>query len=293
MVILYSPRCLDYAAAGHPESPERVRSAVVQLQKDFHTWMLPTPCTDDDILRVHTRELLEAVHRGTFADADTPFFPGILDIAKLSAGAAILAAEHALAGQPAFSLMRPPGHHAERNRVMGFCYLNNIAIAVARAFHSSSHVRRIAILDFDCHHGNGTEDIFRGDKRVLFVSVHQSPCYPGTGATAQGNCLNYPLPPNTRPVQFLATLDEGLKHIRDFQPDLLAVSAGFDAYKSDPITNMDLEIETFREIGHRIAAVTQLAPNAPAIPCFAVLEGGYSRDFARCVEAFVSGWERH
>jgi acetoin utilization deacetylase AcuC-like enzyme len=176
---------------------------------------------------------------------------------------------------------------------MGFCYLNNIAIAVARALHSSSHVRRIAILDFDCHHGNGTEDIFRGDKRVLFVSVHQSPCYPGTGLAAQSNCLNYPLPPGTRPAQFLATLDEGLDHLRDFQPHLLAVSAGFDAYKSDPITNMDLEIETFREIGHRIAAVTQSSPGAPALPCFAVLEGGYSRDFARCVEAFVSGWERH
>jgi acetoin utilization deacetylase AcuC-like enzyme len=293
MVILYSPRCLDYAAAGHPESPERVRSAVAQLQKDFHTWMLPTPCTDEDILRVHTRELLEAVRLGTFVDADTPFFPGILDIAKLSAGAAILAAEHALAGQPAFSMMRPPGHHAERNRVMGFCYLNNIAIAVAKALHSSSHVRRIAILDFDCHHGNGTEDIFRGDERVLFVSAHQSPCYPGTGLTAQGNCLNYPLPPGTRPEQFLAVLDEGLKRIRDFQPDLLAVSAGFDSHKSDPITNMDLEIETFREIGHRIAVVTQSATDTPALPCFAVLEGGYSRDFAACVEAFVSGWERH
>jgi acetoin utilization deacetylase AcuC-like enzyme len=101
------------------------------------------------------------------------------------------------------------------------------------------------------------------------------------------------LPPGTRPAQFLATLDEGLDHLRDFQPHLLAVSAGFDAYKSDPITNMDLEIETFREIGHRIAAVTQSSPGAPALPCFAVLEGGYSRDFARCVEAFVSGWERH
>ena len=293
MVILYSPRCLDYAAAGHPENPERIRSAVAQLQKEFHTWMLPTPCTDEDILRVHTRELLDSVRLGTFADADTPFFPGILDIARLSAGAAIGAADHALAGQPAFSLIRPPGHHAERNRVMGFCYLNNIAIAVARVLNFSTHIRRVAILDFDCHHGNGTEDIFRGDERVLFVSVHQDPCYPGTGLAAQGNCLNFPLPPGTKPAQFLATLDEGLNHIRDFRPDLLAVSAGFDAYKDDPITNMDLEIETFREIGHRIAAATQSAPNAPALPCFAVLEGGYSHDFAQFVEAFVGGWERH
>jgi acetoin utilization deacetylase AcuC-like enzyme len=293
MVILYSPRCLDYAAAGHPESPDRVRSAVAQLQKEFHTWLLPAPCTDEDILRVHTRELLNAVRLGAFTDADTPVFPEIFDLAKLSAGAAIGAAEHALGGQSAFSLMRPPGHHTERNRVMGFCYLNNIAIAVAKALHFSSRVRRAAILDFDCHHGNGTEDIFRGDKRVLFVSLHQSPCYPGTGLTTQGNCLNFPLPPGTRPEQFLATLDEGLNRIRNFQPDLLAVSAGFDSYKDDPITSMDLEIETFYEIGRRIADVAQPAPNAPALPCFAVLEGGYSREFARCVEAFVNGWERH
>ena len=293
MVILHSPRCLDYAAAGHPESPERVRSAVALLQKEFHTWLLPAPCTDEDILRVHTRELLEAVRLGTFADADTPVFPEIFELAKLSAGAAIGAAEQALAGRPAFSLMRPPGHHAERNRVMGFCYFNNIAIAVARALSSPFPTQRVAILDFDCHHGNGTEDIFRDDERVLFVSLHQSPCYPGTGFTTQGNCLNYPLPPGTRPVQFLEALDGGLNRICDFRPDLLAVSAGFDSYKDDPITSMDLEVETFYEIGRRIADTAQPAPNAPILPCFAVLEGGYSREFARCVEAFVNGWERH
>jgi acetoin utilization deacetylase AcuC-like enzyme len=293
MVILHSPRCLDYAAAGHPESPERVRTAVAQLQKEFHMWRLPVPCADEDILRVHTPELLEAVRRGTFVDADTPAYPEIYGFAKLSAGAAIGAAEAALADQPAFSVMRPPGHHAERDHVMGFCYLNNIAIAVAWALHSSPAIQRVAILDFDCHHGNGTEDIFRGDERVLFVSLHQSPCYPGTGLTAQGNCLDYPLPPGTRPEQFLAALDVGLNRIRDFQPDLLAVSAGFDAYKNDPITSMGLEIESFYEIGRRIAAVTRAASSTRALPCFAVLEGGYSREFAPCVEAFVNGWERH
>jgi acetoin utilization deacetylase AcuC-like enzyme len=293
MVIFHSPRCLDYAAAGHPENPERVRSAVAQLQKEFHTWLLPTPCTDEDILRAHSRELLEAVRFGTFSDVDTPVFPEIFDLGRLSAGAALGAARQALAGRPAFSLMRPPGHHAERHRVMGFCYFNNIAIAVAGALGSPTCPRRVAILDFDCHHGNGTEDIFQGDDRVLFVSLHQSPCYPGTGLMSQGNCLNYPLPPGTRPEQFLATLDKGLDRIRDFQPDLLAVSAGFDAYKGDPITSMDLEIGTFYEIGRRIADVAQPAPNAPVLPCFAVLEGGYSREFALCVEAFVNGWERH
>jgi acetoin utilization deacetylase AcuC-like enzyme len=293
MVIVYSPRCLDYAAAGHPENPDRVRSAVAQLHKEFHTWITPVPCTDEDILRVHTRELLNAVRTGKFVDADTPVFPEIFELAKLSAGGAMVAAEHALAGRPAFSLMRPPGHHAERDRIMGFCYLNNIAIAVARMLECSPRVRRVAILDFDCHHGNGTEDIFRGDERVLFVSLHQSPCYPGTGLVSERNCLNYPLPPGTGPERFLATLDEALGRIAAFQPDLLAVSAGFDAYKGDPITHMGLEVETFHDIGRRLVSLTQPTPNTPALPCFAVLEGGYSREFSKCVEAFVNGWERH
>jgi acetoin utilization deacetylase AcuC-like enzyme len=328
MVILHSPRCLDYAAPGHPENPERVRSAVALLQKESHTWVVPTPCADEDILRVHTREMLEAVRTGAFDDADTPFFPDIFEIAKLSAGGAILAAEYALAGRPAFSLMRPPGHHAERNRVMGFCYFNNIAIAVAKVLASqnpvgrggpprrpvvesrtarravptndpankashTTNVKRVAILDFDCHHGNGTEDIFRGDERVLFVSMHQSPCYPGTGLASAGNCVNYPLPPGTGPEKFLETLDEAIVHIRDFNPDLLAISAGFDAYKNDPITQMGLEIETFHEIGRRVADFAQPASPATAVPCFAVLEGGYAREFAQCVEAFIGGWERH
>jgi acetoin utilization deacetylase AcuC-like enzyme len=314
MVIVYSPRCLDYAAPGHPENPERVRAAVAQLHKEFHTWITPVPCEDEDILRVHTREMLNAVRTDTFSDADTPFFPNIFELAKLAAGGAIRAAESALAGQPALSLMRPPGHHAERNRVMGFCYFNNIAIAVAKNLgtrnpkpslrdaeesgqQSENTINKVAILDFDCHHGNGTEDIFRNEERVLFVSIHQSPCYPGTGTTTEGNCVNYPLPPGTGPEQFLAALDDGLDRIRNFQPSLLAVSAGFDAYRNDPITQMGLEIETFHDIGRRIANFTRPPTAATsgvvALPCFAALEGGYSREFARCVEAFVGGWEGH
>jgi acetoin utilization deacetylase AcuC-like enzyme len=313
MVILYSPRCLEYAAPGHPENPERVRSAVAQLHKEFHTWVVPDPCTDEDVLRVHTREQLEAVRSGGFDDVDTPFFPNIFEIAKLSAGAAINAAEHALAGRPAFSLMRPPGHHATRKRVMGFCYFNNIAIAVAKVLASQSEsdpmnldqrragparptkdpLERVAILDFDCHHGNGTEDIFCGNEHVLFVSMHQSPCYPGTGIMSGANCVNYPLAPGTGPEKFLETLDEAIDRIRGFDPQLLAVSAGFDSFKNDPITHMDLEVETFYEIGRRVADLTQPASPACAVPCFAVLEGGYAREFAQCVEAFVGGWERH
>lgn len=277
MHFVYSPRCLEYAAPGHPERPDRLRWILEAIPKDRHRWLTPEPCVEDDILRVHTPAMLMGVREGTLYDLDTPPLPEIYELARLSAGAAILACEEALAGHKAFSLMRPPGHHATRERVMGFCYFNSIAIAVARA------ARRTAILDFDCHHGNGTEDIFYRNNRVLYVSLHQSPCYPGTGRYSQANCRNYALPPGTEPAAYLAALDKALEEIRNFQPELLAISAGFDAYRGDPLTSMGLEIETFEEIGQRVAALK--------LPSFAVLEGGYSPDLGKCVAAFVKGWE--
>jgi acetoin utilization deacetylase AcuC-like enzyme len=282
MVIVHSPRCLEYFAPGHPERPERILTSAAELEETPHTWLLPEPCPESDILRVHTAAMLRAVQTGHYEDADTPHFANIYELARLSAGAAILAAETALAGTPAFSLMRPPGHHAEHNRVMGFCYFNNIAIAVAKLL-AENKVRHVAILDFDCHHGNGTEDIFRGDDHVLFVSLHQSPCYPGTGLISRENCINYPLPPATGPAEFLRALDDALGKIRAFRPELLAMSAGFDSHKDDPITNMTLETETYREVGRRVAAL--------AVPSFIVMEGGYAEALADCVAGFVDGWE--
>ena len=279
MTIVHSPRCLEYAAPRHPERPERLLTAVAELEESPHTWLVPEPCLESDILRVHSPAMLRAVQTGNYEDVDTPHFSNIYELARLSAGAAILASQQA---QPAFSLMRPPGHHVGRDRVMGFCYFNNIAIAVAKLL-AEDKARHVAILDFDCHHGNGTEDIFRGDDRVLFVSLHQSPCYPGTGLRSRDNCVNYPLPPGTGPAEFLRALDDALAKIRAVAPDMLAVSAGFDTYKDDPITEMALEIETYREIGRRIAALR--------LPGFIVLEGGYADAFADCGAAFVAGWE--
>lgn len=281
MLIVYSPRCLDYGAFGHPERPERVSATVARLRVDRHVWVAPTPCTTADLLRVHDPSLLRAVRTGEYEDADTPHFPAIDEIARLSAGAAILAAT---AGRPAFSLMRPPGHHATRDRAMGFCYYNNLAVAVAKLLADPvAAVRRVAIVDFDCHHGNGTEDIFQGDGRVLFVSLHQSPCYPGSGQVPVGNCRNWPLPPGTGPAEYLAVFDRALAEVRAFGPDVMAISAGFDAYRGDPITGMGLEVETFQEIGTRLAAV-------PARQ-FAVLEGGYADELPPCVAAFLAGWQ--
>ena len=168
---------------------------------------------------------------------------------------------------------------------MGFCYFNNIAIAVARVLEgkgSGGHrppLQRVAIVDFDCHHGNGTEDVFLGNERVLYVSFHQSPCYPGTGLHSRQNCRNYPLPPDTGEETYLAAFDQGLDEVKKFKPQLLAISAGFDAHKGDPITQMGLEVETFGKIGERLRVLD--------VPNFAVLEGGYGAWFTACVEVFV------
>jgi acetoin utilization deacetylase AcuC-like enzyme len=292
MLIVHSPQCLAYNAPGHPERPDRVASTVASLRRNpAHTWLEAVPCADDDLLRVHDQAHLDAVRTGDYVDADTPRHDNIDAIARLAAGSAIQAAQHAVRGQRAFSVMRPPGHHAGRNAVMGFCYYNNIAVAVAHMLHHDRHLHRVAILDFDCHHGNGTEDIFFGDDRVLFCSLHQSPCYPGTGQATRKNCVNYPLPPGTGPSEFLQTLDVAMDRIAGFGPDLLAISAGFDSYKRDPITDMNLEIGTFCNIGKRVARLTGWGHTTGALPSFAVLEGGYADDLAACVSAFVQGWD--
>jgi acetoin utilization deacetylase AcuC-like enzyme len=291
MVIIHSTRCLDYESSGHPERPARIRSALQCLRDGPHTWLEPAPCTDADLLLVHEPSQLEAVRTGRYHDSDTPFFPHIDQLARLAAGGAVLAAETALAGQPAFSLMRPPGHHATKNRVMGFCYYNNIAVAVARVLRQTA--RPVAILDFDCHHGNGTEDIFQGDHFVTYASLHQSPCYPGTGLWMRHNCWNYPLLPGTMPDEFLTALDDCLEKLHHIGPSLLAISAGFDSYRNDPITEMNLDVETFGVVGEKIRQFCQRAakPDGTPLPSFAVMEGGYAENVGECVRAFIEGWE--
>ena len=238
----------------------------------------PVLCEDKDILLAHTQKLLDEVKGESFFDADTPALPGIFEHAILSAGSAINAAQTCLKGEKTFSLMRPPGHHATRNSLGGFCYFNNVAIASLKV---KEKLGKIAIIDFDCHHGNGTEDIFLGKKDFLYLSLHQSPQYPGTGLRSRGNCINYPLDANTPPEKYLSVLDEGLKHIEQFNPDLLAISAGFDSYKLDPITSFSLEKDTYRDIGKMLASLNK--------PMFAVLEGGYSKDIPECIYQFLTG----
>lgn len=281
MKIFYSPECLGYSQAGHPESPARAQYTYEYLEEKGLEFITPEPCTDEDILLAHTKDLLDSVKKGSFLDFDTPAYPGIYDIAKLSAGSTVNAAMHCLNNdEKTFSLMRPPGHHAAKDNLGGFCYFNNIAIASIKA---AKDAGKVAIVDFDCHHGNGTEDIMLGRENFLYLSLHQSPLYPGTGLKSRGNCINYPLPAGISPDEFLAALSEGLKEVEKFNPDLLAVSAGFDSYKHDPITNLTLELETYNEIGGMLAGLKR--------PTFSLLEGGYSKDLPECVYQFLMGLE--
>lgn len=275
--IVYSEKCLEYSQPGHPECPERV-GATYEYLKDSFEFVSPEPADPADILTIHTQELLNQVKTGRFYDGDSPAYPDLFSYATLSAGGAIAAAELALGGTVSLSLMRPPGHHAGKNFLGGFCYFNNIAIAVVKALNS---VDRIAIIDFDCHHGNGTEDIFMGHDRVLYVSLHQSPLYPGTGTRSELNCLNYPIMAGTDETGYLTEFDRAMAEVDVFAPDMIAVSAGFDTFREDPITNLRLDVESYEKVGQRIKSRGK--------PVFSILEGGYSAKMPRCVESYLKG----
>src|SRR5207249_3364145 len=180
----------------------------------------------------------------------------------------------------AFSLMRPPGHHATRNRAMGFCYFNNIAIAGLDALENGAE--RVAIWDFDAHHGNGTEAIVAHNPRIVFASIHQFPAYPGTGAKSFANIDNYPVAPHTPRAQHVDVAERALEKLLRFKPDLLLVSAGFDAYSGDPLVQMTLELEDFAKFGEGLGKID--------IPTAAILEGGYSDALPELIDAFLSNW---
>lgn len=275
MKIIFSQRCLEYCQPGHPESPERINDTYKFLKENGFEFIEPKPCTDENILLVHTEELLNKVKQGAFFDPDTPNLPNIIEYAKLSAGAAIRASELAIGGEFVFSLMRPPGHHATKNNLGGFCYFNNIAIAIRKVG------KRTAIIDIDCHHGNGTEDIFLGSQEVLYISLHQSPLYPGTGLSSKQNSINFPLPSGTEETDYLNTLEKGIKEVERFNPLLIGVSAGFDTYIDDPLTGLCLTKQTYKKIGEMIKELGK--------PTFALLEGGYSKDMPYCVYEFLLG----
>ncbi|MEM1585937.1 MAG: histone deacetylase [Candidatus Bathyarchaeia archaeon] len=288
MYILFSEKCLEYWSPGHPESPDRVYQTYKLLVERNYKFVQPEPCGEEDLLLVHSKNYVESIKSESFFDPDTPALPGIYEYARLAAGSAIKSMEIALSGDLAFSLMRPPGHHAGVDGkalnapTLGFCYFNNIAIACKKAL---QRVNKVAIIDIDCHHGNGTQEIFLGEPRVLFVSLHRfGGVYPGTGAKSIENCLNYPFIYAVGDDEYMRVLGKALEEVEKFDPDLIAVSAGFDTYKYDPVCSLGLSMEVYIRIGRAIAGLNRKT--------FAVLEGGYGRDMPRCVLNFLIGLEQ-
>ena len=284
MKIITDERCTGYHSPGHPERPQRISKTLEKLraQKELPlAWAAPRAFDDELILRAHTGAHLARVKEpaGDF-DGDTPAHPDILDHARRSIGGALAAMQTARNGEMAFSLLRPPGHHALRDRAMGFCYFNSIAIAVLEA--QASGAKKVAVFDFDVHHGNGTEAILLGHPHTAFFSIHQHPCYPGTGIRNVGsNCFNYPVAPKTPRAEYRQVMAKALEDLKKFQPDLVAVSAGFDAYARDPLAQETLEAEDFHWLGESIRKLE--------VPAFSLLEGGYSSDLPDLILAYLQG----
>jgi acetoin utilization deacetylase AcuC-like enzyme len=283
MIIFHDASCLEYSAPGHPERPARIQSSV-PLLKDRHPdweWRIPEPASEAAVLRAHSHEHLEGIRSATRDfDADTPVYPKIYEHALRSAGAAIEVARAALRGERAFSLMRPPGHHATRDRAMGFCYFNNIAIAALDALDNTA--KRVAIWDFDAHHGNGTEAIVAHNSQIAFASIHQFPGYPGTGTKSFANVTDYPLGPGTPRKHHVEVARRALEKLVAFKPDLLLVSAGFDAYARDPLVQMTLEPEDFSTFGKWLCEFD--------VPVATILEGGYSDELPELIDALLTAW---
>ena len=277
--IVYSEKCLGYGT-WHVEGPQRVKAAHEILQAKGYEFMEPTPANDEEILGIHDADYLFNVKKGLVEDSDTPAYKNIYEFAQLSVGGALLASK--ING---FSLMRPPGHHVGRNGAAlgvytrGFCYLNNIAIAVKESG------KKTLILDIDGHHGNGTQEIFQGDEKVVYLSLHQSPNYPGTGSFTEGNCINFALPGDFGGKQYLETLDKALGMVDLAKFEAVAVSAGFDTHKGD-LATLGLIEQDYFEIGKRVAKLNK--------PAFFVLEGGYvGTKVGLDIDSFLRGYEEN
>ena len=275
--IVYSEKCLGYGE-WHTEGPERVKVASEILKEKGYEFLESTPATEEDLLTVHDSDYLWKLKKGLVEDADTPAYDNIYEYARLSVGGALLASK-----VNGFSLMRPPGHHVGRNGAAlgaytrGFCFLNNIAIAVKKLG------EKTLILDIDGHHGNGTQETFQGDEKVVYLSLHQSPNYPGTGAASEGNCLNFVLPPEAGGKHYLATLDNALGMVDFGKVDAVAVSCGFDTHVAD-LASLGLVEHDYWEIGKRIALMKK--------PVFFVLEGGYvGEKVGLDIDSLLRGYE--
>ncbi len=277
-MIIYSERYLLHDNEFHVENSKRLLSIIDYLkEKDVFSKIKieePIKAKEDDILLVHTNEVLERVKnlsssgRRAFIDMDTYVNEYSYEVALYAVGGVLKALD--LKEKYVFALVRPPGHHAEKNVSMGFCLFNNIAVGAKKAL---ERYKRVAIVDFDVHHGNGTQDIFYDSSDVLFVSLHQVPLYPGTGRIdeigakeGRGYTINLPLPPGTGNKSYLEAFDFALDIIEQFKPEIIFISAGYDAHFKDPLANLNLTNKAYYEISNRLKKFRVIFS----------LEGGYN-----------------
>ena len=280
------------APSGHPERPARadaIRDALNDAGIASRGTQVPLRAvTDEELVRVHAASYLDDLAKVVpgktgWLDGDTYFSPGTWDAARAAAGTTAQLALDVMAGKlsSGIAVVRPPGHHATRDRAMGFCLLNNVAVAAAAA--RAAGAARVAIIDWDVHHGNGTQDIFWDDPDVLYMSVHQYPYYPGTGAPteiggaqAKGATVNVGLPGGSRDEDYAAVFDHVfVPKLLAYKPDLVLVSAGFDAFEHDPLAGMRVTHEGFARMARRLRAVAEARAGGRIV---AVLEGGYDLD---------------
>jgi len=303
VMLYYDAAFLNHETGEHPECPARIIPALRQLhQMAIHLGChrpMWKPLTLDDLSLVHTREYSEFVQQfcvagGGQLDDDTVVSVQTYDVALLAAGAVADAVERVLQGgeRRAFCLVRPPGHHALAGKAMGFCLFNNVAIGARLAIHKHG-LASVLIVDWDVHHGNGTQEIFWTDPQVGFFSIHRWPFYPGTGAAdetgaeeAMGTKLNVPIEYGTSRTDYIAAFKAALERIASrMRPELILISAGFDAHKLDPVGSLDLETADFQTLTQHVVEIANQFAGGRVV---SVLEGGYHPIvLADCVELHV------
>tara|TARA_X000000950_G_scaffold227240_1_gene274324 strand:- start:10 stop:939 length:930 start_codon:yes stop_codon:yes gene_type:complete len=283
---------------GHPEQIARV-TVIIENLKKFNNknilWKKPSIISDEIIKDVHDTKYINLVKNSiptkgfSSLDGDTIISPGSKN-ATFDAAASIITAIDGVQNKEfknAFCNVRPPGHHCNQNKAAGFCILNNIAIG-AKYLLNKYKYKRVAIVDFDVHHGNGTQDIFYENENVLFISTHQYPYYPGSGAEYEkgkfNNILNIPLPAGTNSQEYLSAFEHALKKLKEFKPEFVLVSAGFDSHVRDPLAQFQLETEDFYTITKRILEASKNFCNGKVI---SILEGGYD------LQALQDSTKRH
>jgi len=299
--IISHPDCLLHdMGQGHPECPQRLSAIQDQLIAsglDVLVQHIDAPLAGrEDLLLVHDADYVDSIYQAapesgsrTWVDPDTMMNEYTLNAALRAAGAARLAIDLVMNGKisNAFCNVRPPGHHAERKRAMGFCFFNNVAIAAAHAL-QAYQLERVAIVDFDVHHGNGTEDIFAGDNRVLLCSTFQHPFYPYSGTEVKaGNIVNVPLPAGTRDAEFQqAVYEHWLPKLNAFKPQFILISAGFDAHIEDDMAGLGLTEQSYEWVTRQIKNIAEKYANGRIVSS---LEGGYALSaLGRSVAAHIS-----